>query len=601
MNPPLNATRPALCFSIGLEALERLFAHEILVIIVGLFLFHGVIRARRSTTRRPKPKPAASSALQNGTKRLRRDHERKDADEGSESESEASKAATPSGSDLANDVARSPTARDDPSETTSLLPQLCVRACALPRAALALAPDTHWQPHSHSPAHASKNVALPHLTARLKRRRRLRLFSARARALALLSSSPSHADSRSHASGPMNTRTFALVLSTSTAIRLVIAYSILGFGEHGCPPARPTRAPARPTGTRTRARTHTSKAPPLPLFFALAPYSHAHTHGGSHVSPTTNLRAFLLHILRPRPTPSTNVGVLRVLALILRPRPAVLIPTSPVSSSSWRREVFITSTSPSTSSSRLLSWGFASALPLDDRSETPPPLSPSPSHAHALAHHRTTAPALAPLHPRTPSPPRAIHFGFLIAGIISRLRGARSHWEWRYQSDSKQRLVVSVLVLSHVDHISPDLRLPSPSYNNVAPIQGSTQIKIRLAGTCNPNRKDHHGGRGTVVAVKKNREDLEELCSSSTEIITILHDQIKAHGNTAAVKFKGLCEELESYLKAVILAIRNLQDQSKGLRGRVKEFLKSTSLTDEIAGYQTQIQGVCSKLKARFS
>ncbi|KAJ7705167.1 hypothetical protein B0H16DRAFT_1482390 [Mycena metata] len=183
-------------------------------------------------------------------------------------------------------------------------------------------------------------------------------------------------------------------------------------------------------------------------------------------------------------------------------------------------------------------------------------------------------------------------------------------------------LVVSVLVLSHVDHISPDLRLPSPSYNNVAPIQGSTQIKIRLAGTCNPNRKDHHGGRGVcpislhqrsrwqradyfgdscgLQTVKKNREDLEELCSSSTEIITILHDQIKAHGNTAAVKFKGLCEELESYLEAVILAIRNLQDQSKGLRGRVKEFLKSSSLTDEIAGYQTQIQGLMAIVETNF-
>ncbi|KAJ7711370.1 P-loop containing nucleoside triphosphate hydrolase protein, partial [Mycena metata] len=108
---------------------------------------------------------------------------------------------------------------------------------------------------------------------------------------------------------------------------------------------------------------------------------------------------------------------------------------------------------------------------------------------------------------------------------------------------------------------------------------------------------EHHILLETVVTVKKNREDLEELCSSSTEIITILHDQIKAHGNTAAVKFKGLCEELESYLEAVILAIRNLQDQSKSLRGRVKEFLKSSNLTEEIAGHQTQIQGVCSKLK----
>ncbi|KAJ7711366.1 hypothetical protein B0H16DRAFT_1817022 [Mycena metata] len=104
----------------------------------------------------------------------------------------------------------------------------------------------------------------------------------------------------------------------------------------------------------------------------------------------------------------------------------------------------------------------------------------------------------------------------------------------------------------------------------------------------------------TVVAVKKNREDLEELCNSATEIITILHDQIKSHGNTAAVKFKGLCEELESYLEAVILAIRNMQDQSKGFRGRVKEFLKASNLTDEIAGYQTQIQGLMAIVETNF-
>ncbi|KAJ7716785.1 hypothetical protein B0H16DRAFT_1701222 [Mycena metata] len=104
----------------------------------------------------------------------------------------------------------------------------------------------------------------------------------------------------------------------------------------------------------------------------------------------------------------------------------------------------------------------------------------------------------------------------------------------------------------------------------------------------------------TVVTVKKNREDLEELCNSSTEIITILHDQVKTHGNTAAVKFKSLCEELESYLKAVILAIQNLQDESKGFRGRVKEFLKSSNLTDEIAGYQTQIQGLMAIVETNF-
>ncbi|KAJ7018261.1 hypothetical protein C8F04DRAFT_1328470 [Mycena alexandri] len=102
----------------------------------------------------------------------------------------------------------------------------------------------------------------------------------------------------------------------------------------------------------------------------------------------------------------------------------------------------------------------------------------------------------------------------------------------------------------------------------------------------------------TVQKVKKNREDFKELCNSTTEIVMILYHQIVAHGNTVAVKFKDLCEELESYLAAVILAIQNLQDQSKGFRGRVKEFVKSSSITDEITGYQQKIQGLCSKLQA---
>ncbi|KAJ7727581.1 hypothetical protein B0H16DRAFT_1778526 [Mycena metata] len=102
----------------------------------------------------------------------------------------------------------------------------------------------------------------------------------------------------------------------------------------------------------------------------------------------------------------------------------------------------------------------------------------------------------------------------------------------------------------------------------------------------------------TVENVKKNREDLKELCNTTTEIVTIIHDQIVTHGNTVAVMFKVLCEELESHLKAVIHMLQSLQDQSKGFRGRVQEFVKSSNTTDEIAGYQQKIQALCSKLKA---
>lgn len=45
--------------------------------------------------------------------------------------------------------------------------------------------------------------------------------------------------------------------------------------------------------------------------------------------------------------------------------------------------------------------------------------------------------------------------------------------------------------------------------------------------------------------VKKNRDDLRDLCDDTLAIMKIVQDQISAHGDTAATKFKGLCEDLE--------------------------------------------------------
>ncbi|KAJ7451925.1 hypothetical protein FB451DRAFT_1524481 [Mycena latifolia] len=49
----------------------------------------------------------------------------------------------------------------------------------------------------------------------------------------------------------------------------------------------------------------------------------------------------------------------------------------------------------------------------------------------------------------------------------------------------------------------------------------------------------------TVEKVKKNRDDLKELCENITEIIRVVQVQLTAHDDTAALKFKGLCEDLE--------------------------------------------------------
>lgn len=50
--------------------------------------------------------------------------------------------------------------------------------------------------------------------------------------------------------------------------------------------------------------------------------------------------------------------------------------------------------------------------------------------------------------------------------------------------------------------------------------------------------------------IGRDREDLKELCNDTLEIIKIVQAQISAHGDTAAVKFKGLCEDLDRCVRA---------------------------------------------------
>ncbi|KAJ6484270.1 P-loop containing nucleoside triphosphate hydrolase protein [Mycena vulgaris] len=94
----------------------------------------------------------------------------------------------------------------------------------------------------------------------------------------------------------------------------------------------------------------------------------------------------------------------------------------------------------------------------------------------------------------------------------------------------------------------------------------------------------------TVEKVKRNRDDLKELCGNIVEIIKIIQDQLVAHGDTGALKFKGLCEDLASVLDGVLQSIKPLPTESRGLSGRFKEVMKLGSTADKIAGYRMRIQ-----------
>ncbi|KAJ6545982.1 P-loop containing nucleoside triphosphate hydrolase protein, partial [Mycena vulgaris] len=90
--------------------------------------------------------------------------------------------------------------------------------------------------------------------------------------------------------------------------------------------------------------------------------------------------------------------------------------------------------------------------------------------------------------------------------------------------------------------------------------------------------------------VKRNRDDLKELCGNIMDIIQIIQDQLMTHGDTGALKFKRLCEDLAGVLEGVLKSIQQLPAEGSSLSGRFKEVMKLGSTADKIAGYRMRIQ-----------
>ncbi|KAJ7081488.1 hypothetical protein C8R44DRAFT_862708, partial [Mycena epipterygia] len=71
-----------------------------------------------------------------------------------------------------------------------------------------------------------------------------------------------------------------------------------------------------------------------------------------------------------------------------------------------------------------------------------------------------------------------------------------------------------------------------------------------------------------VQKVKQNQESMKELCGDTVDIITVLRDQISAHGDTASLKFKTQCEELEAFLQDVLDTVNQLRIKPRGFGAR---------------------------------
>ncbi|KAJ7034416.1 hypothetical protein C8F04DRAFT_1101820 [Mycena alexandri] len=91
--------------------------------------------------------------------------------------------------------------------------------------------------------------------------------------------------------------------------------------------------------------------------------------------------------------------------------------------------------------------------------------------------------------------------------------------------------------------------------------------------------------------LQKNQEDLKDLCGNIDEIVDILRDQISRHGDTAAVKLKGHCEEFESILRDILQTVERMQKRS-----HFNQFIKSTSISADIVAYEKRITGLLSRI-----
>ncbi|KAJ7105219.1 hypothetical protein C8R44DRAFT_858607 [Mycena epipterygia] len=103
----------------------------------------------------------------------------------------------------------------------------------------------------------------------------------------------------------------------------------------------------------------------------------------------------------------------------------------------------------------------------------------------------------------------------------------------------------------------------------------------------------------TVEKLKKNRDDLKELCENIVEIINVVK-RLSVQQDTSAGKLKDRCGEFEILLQAILAAVKKMQTKPKGLRAHFKEIVKLSSTADFSVPQVTQITNNCAAPSRMF-
>ncbi|KAJ7610751.1 hypothetical protein DFH06DRAFT_1147992 [Mycena polygramma] len=96
--------------------------------------------------------------------------------------------------------------------------------------------------------------------------------------------------------------------------------------------------------------------------------------------------------------------------------------------------------------------------------------------------------------------------------------------------------------------------------------------------------------------VKKNRDDLRDLCAGIVEIVLLIHDEISAHDSLADKRLMGLCENFIALLGFLESGLKRLVSGRSGVRGLLKELFGAASVGYQIERYKTRIHELGANL-----
>ncbi|KAK0232071.1 hypothetical protein EDD85DRAFT_99561 [Armillaria nabsnona] len=86
----------------------------------------------------------------------------------------------------------------------------------------------------------------------------------------------------------------------------------------------------------------------------------------------------------------------------------------------------------------------------------------------------------------------------------------------------------------------------------------------------------------------KNNEDLLDLADSIGKTIEMVQNTVKEHGESSALHFCNVCEELGRYLTDLTFQLNSTRRKSRG----IKHLLKAKSVSDAIKGYQERVHTI---------